>query len=478
MKLSVRMPETAGIRRSVEVQQGTRGVGKMLRRGLHGSKNWVLEREDDGSHRSPWAKLFRTAVVLLPVWIVMSALTGGPERGGQSVGVGRSVVAALLVLLVGLAVFSARERRQGNEEPWLKLSEEDTESDDGEAETAVESSTEKPTEVLENAQVGEVGSEENGETGEDDSVNSAETARIEQPVLQQEPQQATSQEAETVVIPGPEAPVGALPEVVQQAISYGANRPEPDSSFETIASVATTFHDEGFPEATSEPAFSLVKDGVALVQPSTSQATSEWDNLDTSGVTESDASLLGDEPTTPLRTPVRAELSEGSPATEFPQVSLTKEAMQQPLQGTLQVQFATAGPYPAEVEPVHEGWWIVPPDIEPKKSVETPEPKPVAAPSGLMEDEGHVEEQQAAPLPQIGRYPQVVLAHLASQAPKSGFTAEEKDQIRSEVITWLREETTSGHLSRAEASRMLGVDASTVTRWLNEEQSDDPWAQV
>jgi hypothetical protein len=148
------------------------------------------------------------------------------------------------------------------------------------------------------------------------------------------------------------------------------------------------------------------------------------------------------------------------------QVSLVKEPVQQPLQGVLQVQFAEAGPYPAKADPVHEQWWVVAPDIETEEAEDeatAPEEQDVLGGA----TEGRPELIRVA----VGRHPQVVLAYHASQAPKSGFTNEEKDQAKAEAIAWLKEEIGAGHLSRAEASRMLGVDPSTVTRWL----SDDPW---
>lgn len=476
MKTRVRVPQMAGVRSSVEVQQGTRGVGRMLRRGLHGSKSWVLELDENGEHRSVWSKLFRAAVVLMPVWIVLSAVTGGPERGGQQTGVFQSLLASAFVLLVGLAVFSARERRLGNEEPWSELPQMEAEGDDGEAETKVNPAPEEPTQVLENVQVGELGSTETGETSTDDSGNSVESAQIEQPVLQQMPQQATFQEAETLVVTGLEDPVQVFPEVMQQATGGSAKQEETDSSFDAIASVATDFYREDAQQATSGQAISLVKEDIAPMQQQSEQVTSGWADLDVSGVTEGDEGLLGDEPTTPLRTPVQVTLQKEVPAKESAQVSVLEKPVQQPLQGVLQVQYATAGPYPADPEPVHEKWWVVAPDVEQETGVEAPAMEPMEA-----TEEGSAPQEEtspAGPLPQYGRYPQVVLAYLASQAPKSVFTAEEKNQARADVLNWLREETTSGHLNRAEASRMLGVDPSTVTRWLSEDQESDPWAQA
>jgi len=477
----MRVPQAAGIRRSVEVKHGTRGVARMLRRGLHGSKNWVLELDESGEHRSPWAKLFRALVVLAPVWIVASAMTGGPERGGHSVGTFQSVVGALLVLLVGLAVFSARERRLGREEPWQDFEQDDdsdTESDDDEKKTLVDPSPEEETRVIENAQVADSGSSETGEIEEGDSVFSTETAQIERPDLQSLPHQATGLEPETVVIAAPEAPTAVLPTAVQQATSSGANGAESDRSFDAIVSAVEEFRQKDVQQATPEPAYSLVKGNVEPVRPDLHQTTSGWTSLDVSTSTESDDGAIGDQPTTPLRPTVQQELHAEAPAMESPQVNLLKEDVQQPLQGVLQVQFAPSGPYPMEDEPVHEDWWIVAPDIESGPEGETAVDAPVETPVGPEPDETAPALVPAEPVRQeaaeraAGRHHPIVLAYFASQAPKSSFTTEEKDQARSEMIAWLREEISAEHLNRAEASRMLGVDPSTITRWL----SDDPWA--
>lgn len=470
MNTRIKVPQMAGVRQSVEVKQGSRGVGRMLRRGLHGAKNWTLELDENGEHRSVWSKGFRALVVLLPFWIVLSAATGGPERGGQSVGAFQSVVGALVVLLVGLSVFSARERRLGREEPWQGdgAGEGDgTESDDDEPKTLVESSPEEGESDSENPQVTESESVETGEIEDDDSEISTEITQIEQPDLQEIPQQATPPEPETVVIPAPEAPTAVLPQAVQQATTVGANQEDSVRSFEAIASVVEEFRQEDVQQASPEPVYSLVKDDATPVQSELRQATPEWTDVDVSTSTESNDGAIQDEPTTRLRDAVQADLQEDHPASESPQVSLEKEAVQQPLQGVLQVQFATPGPYPTKGDPVHEGWWIVAPDIEPEgeesgvvTAVEPAEPEPVAVPS-----------QEIPVGPTGGRHP-LVLSYFASQAPKSGFTAEEKERARTDVIAWVRDEIGADRLSRAEASRVLGVDPSTVTRWL----SDDPWA--
>lgn len=481
MNTRMKVPQMTGVRQSVEIQHGVSGVGKMLRRGLHGAKNWVLELDENGEHRSVWSKAFRTFVVLMPVWIVLSAVTGGPERGGHSVGAFQSVLVSLLLLLVGLAVFSARERRLGNEEPWQGLSKKevsDTESDDGEAKTLVETSPEEASPVSENAQVTDSGSDENGETAEDDSVNSTETTRIEQADLHEGAHEATFPEPETVAIPAPEAPTAVLPQVMQQATTEGTKEEESGRTFDAIASVVDDFRRNDVQQATPEPPYSLVKDDVEPVREALQQATPEWSDLDVSGVAESDDGSIPDEPTTPLRVAVQTPLHEEAPATEFPQVSLEKGPVQQPLQGVLQVQFAPPGPYPSGPDPVNEGWWIVAPDIEPEAeeektaegSVETGEEAPQAKPVEVSQ-EVSVQPQETASAAPARRHP-LVLAYFASQAPKSDFTNAEKDEARTELIGWLRGEISSGRLNRAEASRMLRVDPSTVTRWL----SDDPWA--
>lgn len=481
MAIRVKVPQAAGIRQSMEVQNGSKGLGRMFRRGLHGSKNWVLELDENGEHRSVWAKGGRAFIVLIPVWVVLSAATGGPERGGHSTSVPQALGAAILLTVIGLAVFSARERKLGREEPWVTENgeaEENTESEDGETKTLVDPSTESPTQILENPQVEDSDSDEEVEDGGDDSEDSVETARFEQPDLQESVQQAISPEAETRVITAPEAPTTVLPQVVQQATSEVADQDKSGQSFEAIASVADDFRNETSQQATKEPAYSLVKEPLYDVQEPMQQAISGWTKVDVSGVTESDHGLIPDAPTTPLRATVQTALHEAPVARESVQVSLEKEAVQQPLQGELQVQFAQAGPYPANSDPEHEDWWVVAPDIEPSAEVVEAPLKPVqeeATPELVPVLQEAAEAGRETPQVPVGRHPMVVLTYHASQAPKSGFTPEEKEEARSAVIAWLHGEIQQGHLSRAEGARVIGVDASTVGRWLND-LNDDPWA--
>jgi hypothetical protein len=474
----VKVPQMAGIRQSVEVQHGWRALGRMLRRGLHGSKNWVLELDSSGEHQSVWAKAGKVFIVLIPLWLILSAATGGPERGGHSVSVFQSVVAALVVTFAGLAVFSARERRLGREEPWADFDPIGTESDSAASSTLVDTPSEEETQVIENAQVAGLDSGDAGDGSMGIPDDSAESSENETAVLHGMPQQAISAEAETAVIPGPEAPTQVLQHEVHQAIPAGTDGDKTPDPFESIAAVVSEFREKDVQQATEVEPISLVKPHIPIVRQVDEQATSEWTKVDVSGSTESDDGLLEDEPTTPLRATVQEVVHNTLDATESSQVSDRIEVVQQPLQGVLQVQFAAPGPYPMADEPVHEDWWVTPPDVEPEQEEDPdPEPsRPEVAPEPQQPATAALELPPAlAPEepqePPLGR-PQVVLNYLASQAPKSGFTTEEKDRARTDVIAWIREEVSSNRMSRADASRMLGVDPSTVTRWV----SDDPWA--
>src|SRR5690606_41465748 len=117
--------------------------------------------------------------------------------------------------------------------------------------------------------------------------------------------------------------------------------------FAAIAWVVDEFRREDLRPATPEPPYSLVKDDVEPLTDGLQEATPDWSDVDVSDVTEGDDGVILDEPTTPLRAAVHTGLHEQPDAIESPQVSLTKEPVQQALQGVLQVQFATSGPYPA-----------------------------------------------------------------------------------------------------------------------------------
>src|SRR5690606_4051105 len=329
--------------------------------------------------------------------------------------------------------------------------EEVTEGEDSRAEAQKVAASEEETKVLENVQVSEQEPVEVGEISKDDSENSVETARIEQADLHEEVQQAIRQAPETVVIPGPELPERPAHEPMHQATTEGAKPEESEGHFDTIATGVAEFRREDLRPASPEPPYSLVKDDVEPLTDGLQEATPDWSDVDVSDVTEGDDGVILDEPTTPLRAAVHTGLHEQPDAIESPQVSLTKEPVQQALQGVLQVQFATSGPYPAGDEPVHENWWVVAPDIEPGPEGEEAVPEPVqedAAPEVPQTPQEAVKAGQEAPQAPVGRHPMVVLTYHASQAPKSGFTPEEKTEARSAAIAWLREEVERGHLTR------------------------------
>lgn len=467
----------AGIGQSVEVQHGSRGVLLMLRRGLHGAKNWVLGPDGEGLPASPMLKLGRFAVVLLPVWIVASASTGGPERGGSEVGVGQSLLAAFLVTLVGLGFFSARERRQGREEPWRDLPDLSTVGDAGEAETLVDPAPEAPTQVVESSQVsatqpddGPITPGDNPDVSDQSSRNDeAELPTVVQPL---------PREAEEAQVRGP---FEGVHDPVHGGAERRANQDEVDSSVE--ASRPDNFPSVA-PELRSglqEPAFplvSLVKEGV---QTSSEVPPVDWSDVDTTGITESDATLLEDEPTTPLRPQEQRPVQDSPVHPTSPLVSLEKEPMRQPLQGELQVLPATPGPFPVEDAPVAVDWFLTRPDAaEPEPDREQPQEtaqevisEPLEASDGVEEETAPEAPEEAASEAPAG-LPPVVLMYLATQSPTNVFTQEEREKAKGDVIAWARDEVGSGRLSQARVAQMVGVNKTTVGRWLNR----DPWADT
>lgn len=470
-KEKVRLPGKGKLGKSLEVRHARRGVGLMLRRGLHGAKNWVLEPERDGTPRGPGGKAMRVAIVAAPAWVVLSAVTGGPERGGQQPGVFRALVMALVVTLVELAWFSARERKAGREEPWLKLPELDTESDESEEVTVVEPSSEAATVPFEKAQVSEVGSSSDSRNTDDEKGEKGEDPEIDPPTVRQTFPEAISAEPKIEAAEGHEAPGEVLHEVLHQAITEGANEEEsgPVSS-DSAEGVAHPF--EAMPhEATPETAYPLVKSPATPLREEPVEAVSSGAFPFETGITESDEAgprnILEDAPTVVLR---KALQDEGD-ATKEPQVNGLKGALQQPLPIVLEADMVPSGPYVTEVDPVAEDWWLVKPDEPQEDAPEDvavePEPEPAEVP-------------QSEPEPQPGetgievggvRLPEVVVRYLAVQGAGSA-SEQDRDNARLEVIRWARAEIDSHQISQAEVARMLGVNRSTVSRWLDA----DPWA--
>ena len=479
VKTRVKIPHT-NVRNSVEVQHARRGTGLMLRRGLHGAKTWVLEAEDDGTPRGPWVKTGKAAIVLLPVWIALAPMTGSPQPGAQQVGVLQSIVTSLLVALGGLAWFSARERRLGREEPWLDLTSKTTESSQTASPATTTSGTGNPTGAFEKVQVSAAGQETGGPRARNDTGESDQSTRIGQPTLQWHAPQATSSEDATQVLDTLEPLSGVLHEPLRQAITQGANPEEvdpilPDSWMGDFKDPATMPH-----PTTPEWVSSQVNCDNDVLHGDPGQASILGTEKLDSGITDSDDSLLRDEPTVPLRESLRTVLRGEGSATPSSQVSPAITPVQQQLQGVLHGDYADRGPYEVTEGPIAEDWWLTSPDLpesgaseDATEPEEPPEEEPIVTPAGGAEVEAEAEaEAEAAPQWPLQRLPGQVLWFLAAQAPNAADETE-KEAARVQVVGWLREETDAGRLTQAEAARVLGVNRSTISRWLN----DDPWAQ-
>jgi hypothetical protein len=458
------------IGRSVEVQHGRRGVGLMLRRGLHGAKNWVLEPDEDGLPRSPWVKFLRVLVILAPVWIVLSAVTGGPERGGHQVGLGQAILSALIVTLVGLGFLSARERRLGREEPWAELPDIDTPGDDAEPTTLVEPAPENPTEVLENAQVSEVGSDSEVVTPGDIPDESDHTSQISPETATQV---VTTPLAETSLKEVSEPPFVQLSEGDREVAEPAGG---PVTPVDTWMETQVINHHNSDPFEEDNPTVPLVpaKTGGHPVTVSLEKAVKPQvipgDRVDTmpfeggaepveplitegdedSGVKDSGGSV------TPVGTrPVQEPL--------FPQVSADDRVVTE----VVTPQMALPGPYEVADDPMAEDWWLVKPDEtalenEETEPVETPEVQPSVA----------EEEPPAEVTPGSGLDPAVVLYRALRTMPNA--TEDEKAAARDGAAEWARREIRARRQSQRSAAEILGVSKTTVANWVGH----DPWEAV
>ena len=460
-------PRVAGIGRSVEVQQGRKGLALMLRRGLHGAKNWVLEPDEDGTPSSAWVKAGKTAAILLPVWIVLSAVTGGPERGGQQPSLPKALVTAMLATLIGLAVLSARERRHGREEPWLDLPKADAESGVIEAETKVDPAPEAPTVVMEKAQVSESEAGVQHITASDNPGNHGHSSRNEADMLQ-EPVHESGQAEGSVQV---SRPFDVLHDLVHAPSGQGANQEETTSPAEVRRQ-----------DEIEKPLISLRKDSPnrpsaqvstygEVLRNTTGPAAPDWANVDTTGSAESDETLIEDEPTRPLRPALHEPVHEAPSAPGSAQVTVDSGLLRDPVQGELQVLLATPGPYPVSQDPVTDDWWRVKPDEPTAEEENEEDEEPETAPSATPEEEPEAALEQPGQSGQGDRLPGAVRDFLATQGNPALFTAEQKEEAHTRVVEWLRREIEADRVSRAHAARMLGVNRSTVGRWLN----DDPW---
>lgn len=451
----------------------------MLRRGLHGAARWVNEPENPGgTPRSGPSKLARAVVVLIPLWIVVSAATGGPERGGHSTSFWSTAMLTVLSTIAILGYFSARERSQGREEPWNLPSA--TKSDDASAETRVQPGSEAPTEVVESPQV-----------SEPDFSEGVVTPSYIPDVSDQTPQVpfGVATDVATEVFPAGREEVSRSPFVqarTREGVSLGkgghlvdgvatpqkngvTNHPNPGALRGDTPTVRLDSKDGGGHPASvslqkaSNPQvsaqMSLVTEG------SEEQSSGIWDSVtarDDDTASANTLSLVTRIPEEPLNAQVGASFGVAT--------QLTMPVL------------AEAGPYPTEEDPVAEDWWAIKPDVdteeEPEEpgpnedvAVETAEALPVAeAPEAPLQEDGG--ESEAYP---PGRHPAVVLYLAMKSMP--GATDEEREEARLGAVAWAKSGIKAGHLSQRSAAAALGVSKTTIGNWLERGEGEpyDPF---
>ena len=458
MKTKLRMPQTAGLRRSVEFQHGKQGTARMLRRGLHGAKNWVLEDDADGMPRPASSKAVRVFIVLIPVWLVVSAATGGPQRGGRDVGMGQAVLMALVLTLVGLAWLSARERKLGREEPWAELKgaeTEITESDTDAIEGPVGPESEAPTDVFEKSQVEEVEPDEEDAFHADKNEEEEQSAQIAtQPVPQ-----ATEEMINSLAVIEQTGTVGVVQEGFDRTTSEGMD-PETRKNRWNAPPESSVDSSEG---ATLEVQSSQVTTDIEEDIETVPQASANHPKV---VLTKSDQNDLPDTPTVPFRASFRAPFH----GTEKPQVGTVKEPSRGTIQTEFQCAYAERGPYPSKPDPVRDDWWLVAPDIE---TEETPEAEADPAPPEDLPDPWADPEPvtaEAAPGSAVAlqTYPEVVQRYFASRVSVD-VGEDERDSARDAVMEWAVAEVDEGRKSQSEVARLLGIGKATVSRWVNAE---------
>ncbi|MCP9209677.1 helix-turn-helix domain-containing protein [Streptomyces sp. NEAU-Y11] len=459
----------AEVRQSVEVRHARRGLGVMLRRGLHGAKNWALELEGDGTHRSVWSKAFRAFVVLLPVWILLTPATGGSGRGGGSMGVPEALFMAVLCALCGLAALSARERRLGREEPWLEMADSTTRSDGPVITEAEEGSSFKGGVSLVKSQVSGRCEEGERSVAGDVSDNTDDSSHIDATALPDVMQQATSDEGLTLTPEDLAPPFGSLRKPVQQAITEGAAEAGLDRTFEAGADVPPEALAEVLHATPIDPTFSQVEPDVEPLRRGVAEDDSSEGEPEVSGITKSDDPVEQNGEPLSLQERLRVELREEDSIPASAQVKPEEESLREPLQGALQVQYAAPGPYPPQSDPIALDWWATRPD--------PPEVDPSVAPGQVNEPEAGTKkdtvEDTVEDAVEDERLPEPVLLFLASQSNASSFSDKARESARIGAIAWARREVEGRKRSQAEVAKMLGTHKSTVSRWLTGDPFDE-----
>lgn len=494
MDVKSRMPKVdlGGFGKSVEVRHARRGVGLMLRRGLHGAKNWALEPGEDGP-RGPGGKAVRALALLAPALPVLSVLTGPPATSEPSMGAFQALLLALVATLLGLAWFSARERRLGREEPWLDLPEIATESHDATESVEVSRVTGEAPEGLASSQVNEV-SVENERTPQEEKPENVTQSTQNDPEAFHEAFQISfrkpSVEEVNFLTPQGESPAEEhLPARVPPAVPGVPETPEgePDG--------------DDMPDWLAEP---VPHPSGASVEPCRDpseneefpQVSHEMEAVPVGSREVVEPEVIPDE--TDAAESNRNAVEDGAPSTfhpafqgafhpdESPQVSAVKRRSTPPFQEAFQVEYATPGPYGVTEGPISEDWWLTPPDapeVKAPSGVASDAPAPVDAVEApeetLTPEEARTPDDNS---PEAGEgwdagaepgAPPVVTRYYRSRV--ASVNRGEKMDAKRAVIEWAKREIGSQGRSQAEVARLLGVGTATVSRWV---KNEDPWADM
>lgn len=514
------------MRQSMEVKNGTQGISRMFRRGLHGAKNWVLEPDEDGAHRTVGSKAFRAAVVLSPAWIVASAFTGSPENGGQQMGAAQAFFMAVLVTVVMLAFFSARERRLGREEPWAEGAvdkpAEPEPSRDGLCEESEPpphqvpeqgpapdcENEEKPVEASENPQVREVTTEVTTEApghneDEKDHFELLEPVLV-TPVVTEAVTQILPTVGQDEVFDQVSDQVTAPEEVVTEAVTQVVTQVEIEIENHPIADIVeeevpTVRLGGGHPEeevVTQTPEKQVnpqVSEGDHVVTPE----PEEGPKVSLEKAPKEEAP----DPGPPLVTqPVTPVVTKGTQEPLFPQVKKAEPVVTQAVTPVVtQPSMATAGPYKPTEKPLADDWWATTPDVpeteaatapqeaveveevvvqpEPEKddlgpgetSQEEPIEKAVAAEEEVSTTEESSGPEKQADTTGVTTPQEVVMYRMIGQSKTASKEARAK--ARQGAVAWVQRECGPGRVTQRQAAEMFNVSKTLITKWL-----EDPWS--
>lgn len=469
----------AEIGRSVEVQRGMQGVGRMLRRGLHGAVNWVQEPEENGMHRTVGSKIFRVVVVLIPAWIVASAATGGPERGGQETGpsIFQAIVFAVLATVAGLAVFSTRERRQGREEPWNEKALAATKSGDSPAVATEDGSDEAATRVMGSPQVSE------GVPSGDGVVTPSHISGVSDQRPHFDPEAATR----PVALPGE----GGLPEVMSNPFVQVSGGDRTDGfATRTETPLATP--------SENSPTNPLIPGGLEGEFPAVPLGGGDRGghpgpvSLEKTGNPQVSAPMSVDTPAPSGQEsdPWGAVTSSNEPDASTQTLDLGTGGLGEalfsqvgaPVGVATQLPFpvpAERGPFKVTEDPLSDDWWSTRPDVEPEGAAEgaaegEPERGETEAATAPEAETGFATE--GAPVEPLGLDP-AVLMYLAMKS-MPGATEQDREKARLGATNWARQEIEAGRHSQRTAATVLGVSKTTIGKWLGRDgfREYDPFA--